>query len=343
MIDTGGGSLLTGARRLCDDVRTPPRLPARSARDDFELGVDVAATPGVVVARTEVMEVIQYRAATAEVHAEPLLIVPSVVNKYYLTDLAPGRSLVEFAVRGGHQTFSISWINPEPRHRAFDLDTYIGSILEALDLVLEIADAERAQTLGVCAGGQLLVIALAHLAATGGQRRVASMTLPVCVLHHAEPASPTGLLTTESANAAARAAERKGIVEGAALQGALAWLRPVDSIWWAWVHRYVLAAETPKLDLFFWSEDITNLPAALVRDLLEVTLDNALAHPGKLTVLDTPVDLREVTVDAYLIAGLTDHLTHWQSCYRTAAMLGSECEFILVTGGHLQAVLRPPG
>ncbi len=343
VIDTGGANLVTGARRFYKDMRTPPRLPARSDPDDFELGVDVAASPGAVVLRTELMELIQYGTSTEEVRMEPMLIVPSVVNKFYLTDLAPGRSLVEFAVGRGQQTFSISWRNPGPEQRHLDLDSYIAAIVEALDAVLSITGAERAHTLGVCAGGQLLTIAVAHLAAKGLQQRVASMSLPVCVVHHGEPGSLTGLLTRESADLASAAAMRQGVVKGAALQGALAWLRPIDSIWWAWVQRYLIAADLPKMDLFYWSEDITNLPAGLVSDLLDLTLENSLAYPGSLTVLSEPIDLGAVDVDTYLIAGLTDHLTHWQSCYRTASLLGSECEFILVSGGHLQAILRPPG
>jgi class II poly(R)-hydroxyalkanoic acid synthase len=343
MIDTGGCNVLVGMQRFWNDIRTPPRLPARSHPSDFELGRDVAATPGAVVLRTSVMELIQYEPATSEVQAEPLLIVPSVVNKLYLTDLSPGRSLVEFLVNGGFQTFSMSWINPDKRHREFGLDTYVSAILEALDAVLSITGATRAHTLGYCAGGELLAIAAGHLAATSGQRRIASMTLPVCVMHHADPTSPAGLLTRKAVQQITAELERKGVFAGASLQGAVAWLRPIDSIWWAWVQRYLLAAEIPKFDLFYWSEDITDVPAALVRDLLELALENALAHPGKLTVLGKPVDMCKVEVDAYLVAGLTDHLAHWQSCYRTGRLLGSRCEFVLVTGGHLQVVLRPPG
>jgi poly[(R)-3-hydroxyalkanoate] polymerase subunit PhaC len=343
VIDTGGRNLLVGTQRFWKDIRSPPRLPARSHPGDFELGRDVAATPGAVVQRTNVMELIQYEPTTPEVQAEPLLIVPPVVNKFYLMDLSPGRSLVEFLVDGGFQTFSMSWINPDRRHREFGLDTYISAILEALDGVLSITGAARAHTFGLCGGGEMLAIAAGYLAATSAQQRIASMTLPVCVTHHDDPASPGGLLTKQTAELLTAQAERKSVIKGATLQGALAWLRPIDSVWWAWVQRYLLAAEIPKLDLFYWSEDITDLPAALVRDLLKLALENALAHPGKLTVLGKPVNMRKVEVDAYLIAGLTDHLTPWRSCYRTATILGSRCEFVLVTGGHLQVVVRPPG
>jgi polyhydroxyalkanoate synthase len=342
-IDTGGRSLVTGARRFSEDVRRPPRLPARSAPHQFKLGEDIAATPGSVILRTPVMELIQFDAATPEVKHEPLLIVPSLVNKYYLTDLSPGRSLVEYAVNAGLQVFHISWVNPGVEHREFNLDTYVAAIVEALDAARAISGAECAHTAGVCAGGQLLTIALAHLAALGRQDDVASLTLTVTVLDHSEAASPSGLVSRDASAQALARVRRDGFIDGRRLQTALAWLRPIDSIWWAWVERYVLIADLPRMDLFYWSEDAANLPAELVCDLLELTVDNLLTEPRALTVLDTPIDVGAIRVPAYLVAGLTDNLTQWRSCYRTAGMLGSTARFVLVTGGHLQAILRPPG
>jgi polyhydroxyalkanoate synthase len=343
IIDSGGGSLLTGAQRLADDVSRPPRLPIRSEAGQFKLGEEVAATPGSVVLRTPVMELIQYDPVTPQVKAEPMLFVPSLVNKYYLTDLSPGRSLVEYAIKHGVQAFHISWVNPDESHRDFDLDTYVAAIIEALDAVRAITGSEQAHTVGVCAGGQLLAIALAHLAAIGRQDEVASFTLTVAVLDHAEPASPTGLMDRDAAEQAKQRVVRDGLVDGRRLQAALAWLRPIDSIWWAWVQRYLLIADLPRMDLFYWSEDTTNLPAGLVCDLMELTLENQLTKPGSLRVLGTPIDLGAIKIPAYLIAGLTDNLTAWRSCYQTSQMIGSRACFVLVNGGHLQAILRPPG
>jgi poly[(R)-3-hydroxyalkanoate] polymerase subunit PhaC len=343
VLDTGGRSLEIGARRFLSDVRTPPHLTARSEPANFALGSDLAATPGAVILRTPVMELIQYEAQTDWVHGEPLLFVPSLVNKYYLTDLAPGRSLVSYAVANGFQSFHISWINPQREHRNFGLDTYIEAIGEAIDVVRSVTGAERTHALGVCAGGQLLAIALAYLAAVGRQSEVASTTMTVAVLDHSEPASPTGLLTRDTIERAMLRVNREGIVDGRRLSTSLAWLRPVDSIWWAWVQRYLLAADIPRIDLFHWSEDTANLPAAMVRDMLELTLNNSLTKPGSLRVMGRPIDLSEVHVPAYLIAGLNDNLTPWRSCYQTARLLGSQSTFVLVTGGHLQAILRPPG
>ena len=339
VIDTGGASLPRGARRLARDMRHPPRLPARSDPSELRLGTDLAASPGTVVLRTAAMELLQYAPVTDTVQHEPLLIVPSLVNKHYLTDLSPGRSLVEHLVGAGFEVFHMSWLNPGPEERDFDLDTYIGAIHDALDEVTAITGVRRAHALGVCAGGQLLAIA----AAVDGEDRLASLTMPVSVLDHDEPASPTGLVSRDAAERAMKRIEKRGYVDGRELSASLAWLRPIDSIWWAWVERYLLAADIPKLDLFHWSEDTTNLPAALVRDMLELTLGNLLTKPGALTVLGTPVDLGNVKADTYLIAGLTDNLTPWRSCYRTAALLGANARFVLVRGGHLQAILRPPG
>jgi polyhydroxyalkanoate synthase subunit PhaC len=169
------------------------------------------------------------------------------------------------------------------------------------------------------------------------------LTLTVAVLDHSEAASPSGLVSRDAAAQVLARVRRDGLIDGRRLQTALAWLRPIDSIWWAWVERYVLIADLPRMDLFYWSEDTANLPAELVCDLLELTVDNLLTKPGALTVLDAPIDVSAIRVPAYLIAGLTDNLTPWRSCYRTAEMLGSKARFVLVTGGHLQAILRPPG
>jgi len=196
--------------------------------------------------------------------------------------------------------------------------------------------------LGVCAGGQLLAITAAHLAALGRLDELASLTLTVSVLDHDDAVNPSGLISPRAAEIALRRIDRAGMVDGRQLQTWMALLRPVDSIWWAWVQRYLLAADIPRLDLFHWSEDPANMPAALVRDLLEIMFENKLTQPGALSVCGTPIDLRSITVPSYLIAGATDNLTPWRSCFRTAALLGGRTRFVLVRGGHLQAILRPP-
>jgi polyhydroxyalkanoate synthase subunit PhaC len=341
-VDTGGSSLMRGVGRFLRDMSAPPRLPVRAEPDAYRIGIDVATTPGQVIARTELMEVIQYASPGPKVRDQPLLIVPSVVNKYYLTDLSPGRSLAAHAIAAGHEVFSISWVNPDVEHRHCGLDAYIASIEEALDLVEDVTGSARPHVLGVCAGGQLATIAAAHLAATGKPDRVGSLTLLVSVLDHESDSMPGGFVSPETEELALQAVDRRGYVDGRDLTSALAWLRSVDSVWWPFTHRYLIGADMPKLDLFYWSEDVSNVTAKLVRDMAKLTADNRLTHPGSQIVLGVPIDLRDVTVDAYVVAGLTDHLTPWHECYRTTQMLGSKCRFVLVLGGHIQAIIRPP-
>ncbi len=342
-IDSGGRSVVRGTGRFVQDMRSPPRLPIRADPADFRLGVDIAPTPGAVIARTKLFELIQYQSTTPTVREQPLLIVPSVVNKYYLTDLSPGRSLAAHAIDGGYQTFSISWVNPDVEHRDCGLDAYIAAIEEALDIVEEVTGSERPHMLGVCAGGQLATITAAHLAAVGKPDRIGCMTLLVSVLDHENEAMPGGLMTRETERVALEAIRRRGYVDGRDLTSALAWLRAVDSVWWPWTHRYLIGGDMPKFDLFYWSEDVSNVPAALVSDMAELTAENRLTHPGTQVVLGAPIDLGQVTTDAYVVAGLKDHLTPWHSCYRTTQLLGSHCRFVLVLGGHIQSLIRPPG
>lgn len=342
-LDTGGKSLVRGATRFVRDMQSPPRLPLRSDAQDFQLGVGLAATPGSVVLRTRAMEVIQYTSKTRRVHVEPVVIVPSIVNKFYLTDMSPGRSFVEHGVKSGRQMFSISWVNPDASHRDLGVDEYVASVHEAIEAAREISGSERVHVLGVCAGGQLASAAVAYLAATKRDETIASLTLLVCVVDTSHASLPQGLLTEESAKLALQPIDNKGYLDGRTLTLALAWLRPVDSVWWPWMQRYLLDAEMPKLDMFYWSEDVTNIPAAFVRDQLMMTMTNGFATPGALAVLGEPLDLGQVTCDTYVVAGRADHLTPWEACYRTAQLLGSDSRFVLVNGGHIQSIVRPPG
>ena len=344
MLDTGGGSVLRGSTRFVHDMRRPPRLPARSDPGDFELGTEIAATAGAVIGRSRMFELIQYRERTKRVHTEPVLIVPSVVNKYYLTDMSPGRSLVEHVIRNGRQVFSLSWVNPHEEHRDEGLDAYVASIIRAIEAVRSVSGSERVHLLGVCAGGQLASLAVARLAAEkDGQEQIGSLSLLVCALDYATSRLPQRLLDDQAAEVALGPVLRRGYVDGRNLTAALAWLRPNDAVWWPWMLRYLVATDMPKLDLFQWSEDVTNITAAFVRDQLEITRKNSLVEPGGLRVLDEPVDLGAVNVDAYVVAGRIDHLTPWEACYRATDLLGSKSRFVLVDGGHIQSILRPPG
>jgi len=342
-IDTGGGSALKGLGRMVRDLASPPRVPSMVEPDAFTVGEDLAATPGTVVLRTPVFELIRYTPTTETVRAIPLLMVPPTINKFYITDLAPGRSIVEHYVAGGQQVFMISWRNPDERHAEWGLDTYGQAILDAMDAVERATGQEKVSLQAFCSGGIISTMLLAHLAATGRQHRVTSLSLAVTVLDWARAGTISALMDEESVKAATEKSRKKGYLDGAQLAEVFAWLRPNDLIWNYWVNNYLQGKPPPNFDILYWNADTTRMSAALHRDFIDVALGNALTEPGRATMLGSPVDLSAVTVDSYITAGIADHLCPWQACYRSTQLLGGNSRFILSTSGHIASLVNPPG
>ena len=342
-IDTGGGSALNGLRHFLADMAVPPRVPSMVEPDAFEVGVDLAVTPGAVVLQTPVFELIQYRPVTPAVRQVPLLIVPPVINKFYVMDLAPGRSMVEYLVGQGLQVFMISWRNPDARHAKWDLDTYGQAILDAMDAAERITGSEQTVLAGACSGGIVAAMVAAHLAHTGQQDRIAALTLMVTVLDEAHAGLAGAVIDERTARLAAAASRARGYLDGRSLAEVFAWLRPNDLIWNYWVNNYLLGRKPPPFDILFWNADTTRMTAGLHRDFLELGAANALVEPGGATMLGSPVDLRLVDRDNYIVAGITDHICPWQSCYRSTQLLGGRPRFLLSTSGHIAAMVNPPG
>ncbi len=342
VIDTGGANLVRGGVQLARDAARR-RTPAMVDETAFQVGRDLAITEGAVVFRTPVVELIQYRPQTETVHEVPLMVVPPMINKYYVTDLAPGRSMVENYVQQGQQVFAMSWRNPTKQHASWGLDTYAGAVLECLEAVEKITGSSRTHVFGVCAGGITSSVALSHLASTGGLGRIAGLTLGVTVLDQQRAGTLGSFVDREVAAQAIAESGRKGYLDGQALAGVFAWLRPNDLVWNYWVNNYLLGKRPPAFDVLFWNADTTRMPAALHRDFLEMSIDNALVTPGAARVLGTPVDLRTVDVDSYVVAGVADHICPWQNCYRSTGLLGGTSRFVLSTSGHIAALVNPPG
>ena len=341
-IDSGGLTLARGGINLLRDLVAPPRVPEMVDTSQFEVGRNIAVTPGAVVLRTDVLELIQYRPQTDEVREVPLLVVPPTINKYYAMDLAPGRSLVEYLVRGGQQVFMISWRNPDARHAGWGLDTYVEEVLGALDAAQRVTGAGQAAIVGACAGGIIASVAAAYLAATRQRDRLAAFVLLVTVLDTAQAGTVGALVDRQLASAAKAMSARRGYLDGRALAEVFAWLRPGDLVWNYWVNNYLLGKKPPAFDILFWNADTTRMPAGLHADFVDLAMDNKLVTPGALTVLGTGVDLSRVGTDAYLVAGIADHITPWQNCYRSTQLLGGESRFILSTSGHIAALVNPP-
>ena len=342
-IDTGGGSALTGLRHFMGDMAAPPRVPSMVQPDAFEVGVDLAVTPGTVALRTPVFELIQYRPATATVRQVPLLVVPPTINKFYIIDLAPGRSMAEYLVGSGQQVFMMSWRNPDARHAKWDFDTYGQAVLDAMDAAARITRSEQVALMGACSGGIIAAMVAAHLAHAGRQDRIAAFTLMVTVLDEARAGLSAAVIDERNARLAAAASRARGYLDGRSLAEVFAWLRPNDLIWNYWVNNYLLGQKPPPFDILFWNADTTRMTAGLHRDFLELGAANALVEPGGATMLGSPVDLAAVDRDSYIVAGITDHICPWQSCYRSTQLLGGRPRFLLSTSGHIAAMVNPPG
>jgi polyhydroxyalkanoate synthase subunit PhaC len=342
-IDTGGGSALRGLRHFLADMAVPPRVPTMVEPDAFEVGVDLAVTPGAVVLRTPVFELIQYRPVTPAVRQVPLLLVPPVINKFYVMDLAPGRSMVEYLVGRGQQVFMISWRNPDARHAKWDLDTYGAAILDAMDAATRITGSEQTVLAGACSGGIVAAMVAAHLAHTGQQDRIAAATLMVTVLDQAHAGVASAVIDERTARLAAASSRARGYLDGRSLAEVFAWLRPNDLIWNYWVNNYLLGQKPPPFDILFWNADTTRMTAGLHQDFLRLGAANALVTPGGATMLGSPVDLAAVDRDTYFVAGITDHICPWQSCYRSTQLFSGRPRFVLSTSGHVAAMVNPPG
>ena len=344
LIDTGGLSALRGARAFARDMLSKPRVPAMVEPDAFAVGETLAITKGAVVAQNSVFELIQYAPQTAKVRTVPLLIVPPVINKFYVLDLAPGRSMIDYLVAQGQQVFLISWRNPLARHRDWDFDTYGAAIVEAMDAVDKIAGTDTVQLLGICSGGTLAAMTAAHLTEIGEADRIAGFALAVTVLDQSRAGFALAMMSDRAAQAAIRVSARKGYLDGRALAEMFAWLRPTDLVWRYWVNNYVQGRPPAAFDVLFWNADATRMAAALHRDFVLMGLNNSLATPGAVSMLGSPVDLSKVTMDAYVVGGVSDHICPWQATYRSARLLGSkDNRYVLSTSGHIQALVNPPG
>lgn len=344
LIDTAGMSAVRGVKAFARDMLSQPRVPSMVDQDAYSVGENVAVTPGSVVFKTRVFELIQYTPQTEKVSEVPLLLVPPVINKFYIMDIAPGRSMIEYFLQQGQQVFAISWRNPQARHRDWGFDGYGSAIIEAIDAVRVISGSNSTHISASCSGGILTAMVAAHLAAKGQLDKLASLTLMVTVLDQSRAGFASAALSERSARAAIAASQRKGYLDGNAMAEVFAWLRPTDLVWRYWVNNYIQGRSPGAFDVLYWNADTTRMAAALHRDMVSLGVDNALTVPGKATMLGTPIDLSTVTIPTYVVGGVADHISPWQATYRSARLLGStDQQYVLSSSGHIAALVNPPG
>ncbi|MGH8973119.1 MAG: alpha/beta fold hydrolase [Acidimicrobiia bacterium] len=338
---TRGTSVVAGARNLAGDVLRNGGMPTTVDSRPFVVGETVGVSPGAVVFRDEVAELIQYQPTTPQVLSRPVVIIPPEISRHYILDLSPGRSLVEYLVSQGHQVFVLSFRNPTPEQRDWNLDTYIATAEDAIAAACRITKSPDVHLVGACAGGVTTSALAGHLAATG-DRRMHDLTLLVTVLDTAAETMASLFLSEWSASMAVRASKRKGMLPGRQLSRMFAWMRPNDLVWNYWVNNYLLGNDPPAFDILAWNADMPNMSAGLHADFAALFLENPLVEPGGLSVLGTPIDLAKIDQDAYVVAALTDHITPWQACHRSVGMLGGSTRFVLSSSGHIQAIVNPP-
>ncbi|MFO1215048.1 MAG: alpha/beta fold hydrolase [Burkholderiaceae bacterium] len=346
IVDTGGENLVAGLKNLVHDIRYNNMLPSQVDTTPFKVGENMATSPGQVVHRAEMFELIQYTPSTPQVHARPLVMSPPQVNKFYAVDLSPEKSLIKWIVDSGVQMFVVSWRNPPPEKGHWSLDDYVMALDEAVEVARQITKSPDVNMWGSCSGGMTLAAYLGWLAATGQNDKVANTSWAVCVLDMQSGLQDTtlGLFNSTAAIRAAKArSRRKGYVSGDEMASMFAWLRPNDLIWNYWVNNYLLGNKPPAFDILAWNNDTTRLPGQFHCDLLDMMEHNPYLNPGTMTIAGEPIDLSQVKVGAYVIGGITDHITPWRACYGTARLFGPETTFVLANAGHLQSLINPPG
>lgn len=339
---TGGASLRSGAMNFFKDLVENRGYPSQVDKSAFEVGRNLAMTPGWVIMRTETFELIHYSPTTPEVGRRPLLLLPPPVNKYYFWDLAPGRSMIEYAVGRGVDVFTIVWRDPREDNGDWGVDHYCEQAFDAIDAVLEVSGADSVHVFGDCSGGMLLTMLLAHEAATGSER-IASGTFGVTVLDFGEPGG-IGVAASDRGLAKIRErAEAAEVISADDIASTFVWMRPNDLVWRYLIDEWLLGKKPPAFDIMYWNSDGQGMPAQFAYDMTALSLANSLIEPGGMSVLGVPLDLGEIDVPTYHIAGLTDHISPWRGCYAGAQAMGGERTFVLTPTGHVQSIIYPMG
>jgi len=340
-IKTEGASFVHGFQNLVEDTRKG-RI-TMTDESAFEVGRNLAVTPGSVVYRNELIELIQYDATTPTVYGRPLVIVPPCINKYYILDLTPQNSFVRHAVDQGHTTFMISWRNIPAELGGLTWDDYLDKgVLAAFEAARAITRSRTLNALGFCVGGTLLACALGVLAARKDDR-VASATFLTTMLDFADPGDVGVYISPE-----ALAAREPALCAGARLPGselatAFASLRANELIWHYVVNNYLKGRTPPAFDLLYWNADSANLAGPMYAYYVkEMYIGNRLREPGALTMLGEPIDLARIRMPAYVYASRDDHIVPWRSAYRTTGLFGGDLTFVLGASGHIAGVVNPP-
>jgi polyhydroxyalkanoate synthase len=342
-LETGGASLAAGARNLVDDMLRNNGRPRQVDTSSFRIGANLAATPGRVVLRNDLMELIQYAPQTPAVHASPLLASPPWINKYYIMDLAPGRSFIEWAVQHGRTVFAISYRNPDASMRDVTLDDYlVHGPCAALDAISDITGAAKIDIVGLCLGGALTGMLAAYLAGLGDDR-LGTVTLLNTMLDYRQPGVLGTFTDPQTVARLETEMAKKGYLEGSQMAGTFDLLRANDLIFSYVVSGWLMGQDPPAFDLLAWNADSTNMPAVMHSFYLRsLYMRNELAA-GEMELAGQRLSLPRVKSDAYVVGAVNDHIVPWRASYQATSLLGGDVRYVLSSGGHIAGIVNPPG
>jgi len=341
---TGGANFRRGLENLHEDARENAGRPALVDQSAFEVGRNVATTPGKVVYRNELIELIQYAPTQPQVYARPLIVVPPWINKFYILDLQPANSFVKYATDAGRNVFVVSWRNPDASLAELGWADYLRlGPLTAARVAANITGTEDVDAIGYCIGGTLLASGLAYLARMGASL-IRSATFFAALVDFADPGEVMAFVSHEALAHIDERMEREGVLGGREMADTFSMLRANDLIWGVAVNRYLLGKDAPAFDLLFWNDDATRIPRTLHSYYLRrMYVQNDLVRPDTLEVDGVPLDLRRVTVPIYCVATSEDHIAPWRSVYAMARHVGGETTFRLGASGHIAGIISPPG
>ncbi|MET0627588.1 MAG: alpha/beta fold hydrolase [Acidimicrobiia bacterium] len=343
VFETGGLSLVRGARNFARDAIRNDGWPAQVDRSEFVLGENTAATPGKVVFRNELIEVLQYAPSTDAVREIPLLVCPPWINRYYIADLAPGKSLVKWAVDHGHATFAISYRNPDESMRDLTFDDYLRlGPLTAIDVVRDISGSDVVNTLAICLGGTMNAMMLAYLDACGDRFVHTATFLNSAIDYEGAGTLASVFADPDTVEGLVRKMEEKGFLDGRAIAHTFDLLRANDLVFRYAVDNWLLGKPAPSFDLLAWNADSTNLPGlAHGHFLREMYLENSLAR-DQYVAMGERLITSEVTTDTYIVAAVDDHIVPWRASYRTTQLFKGPVRFVLGSAGHIAGIVSPP-
>ncbi|HEY6967132.1 MAG TPA: class I poly(R)-hydroxyalkanoic acid synthase [Burkholderiales bacterium] len=339
---SGGQNLLKGLDNLLADVEKG----GISMTDDkaFQLGRNVATTPGKVVYQTELMQLIQFQPTTPQAYRTPLVIIPPWINKYYILDLRPSNSFIKWALDQGHTVFVLSWVNPDARLAQMGFDDYMKlGPLAALDAVEQATGERKVNFIGYCLGGTLLGATLGYLAKKNRIERVNSAIFFVSLLDFSAPGELGVFIDEAQVQNLEKKMSERGYLEGSEMASTFNLLRANDLVWSFVINNYLLGKDPFPFDLLYWNSDSTRLPARMHSFYLRnMYMQNLLGVPGGISLDGVPIDLTKVTVPAYFISTAEDHISPWKTTYKGARYLGGEVRFVLGGSGHIAGIVNPP-